>query len=392
MVFDRTLLARLMIKRLTPFVLVISYAAIAFSGSDLHAQKRSRATSKTEGIQQKFLTAEAGDTVTTMAKRIGVNPLQVARLNGLSVNTKLKKGQQVKVPSRITPEPTEALTQQRQPNGKLIKFDDGSTFHVDDAWWRGEEVWYTLGKVTASAPRKVKTIETVYVAQVRPNNEAVIPPKIVPQTKSEAASSTWIFLHGGAKLKVDQVKEQADGAWYQRGNLLSFLDRTRISRIERDVPDDSPSDWKERGWTSGNAMIDGLIRTNGSRYGVDPYLVFLVIEQESHFRTRAVSPKGARGLMQLMPGTARRFGVAQSFDPVQNIRGGTQYLKELLGMFNGRVDLALASYNAGEGRVIQYGNKVPPFRETREYVKRIGSRYGSGADEQRSQRKPRAGE
>jgi soluble lytic murein transglycosylase-like protein len=87
--------------------------------------------------------------------------------------------------------------------------------------------------------------------------------------------------------------------------------------------------------------------------------------------------------MQLMPGTAARFGVRNSFDPAQNIHGGTQYLKELLKMFGGRVDLALASYNAGEGAVIKYGGKVPPYRETRDYVRRISGRYG--IDRKRSQ-------
>ena len=96
--------------------------------------------------------------------------------------------------------------------------------------------------------------------------------------------------------------------------------------------------------------------------------------------------------MQLMPGTARRFAVSRPFDPIENIRGGTRYLKELLGMFNGRVDLALASYNAGEGRVIQYGRKVPPFQETREYVRRIGKRYGSGTGLRKNVRKAGAGE
>src|SRR5689334_7287983 len=160
--------------------------------------------------------------------------------------------------------------------------------------------------------------------------------------------------------------------------LTVFLDRERIARIEQEQPEAvAGADSKEHSWSSGNASIDQLIRNNGTHFGVDPYLVFLVIEQESSFHTRAVSPKGARGLMQLMPGTAQRFGVSRPFDPAENIRGGTQYLKELLTMFNGRVDLALASYNAGEGRVLGYGNRVPPFRETREYVRRISSRYRS---------------
>ncbi|MEO7970832.1 MAG: lytic transglycosylase domain-containing protein, partial [bacterium] len=209
----------------------------------------------------------------------------------------------------------------------------------------------------------------------------------VSERSPEAATSVWIYLVGGAKFKVDEIREHSDGAWYQRENLVSFLDRGRIARIERELPGTSPSDWQERGWTSGNAAIDQSIRTNGSRFGVDPYLVFLVIEQESHFHPRVVSPKGARGLMQLMPGTARRFAVRNSFDLVENIRGGTQYLKELLTMFNGRVDLALASYNAGEGRVISYGNKVPPFQETQNYVRRIGQRYKKGGSSQKDPRR-----
>jgi lysozyme len=99
------------------------------------------------------------------------------------------------------------------------------------------------------------------------------------------------------------------------------------------------------------------------------------MEQESHFNARALSPKGARGLMQLMPGTGARFGVTRPGDPAQNIAGGTRYLKQLLGQFNGRIDLVLASYNAGEGAVLKFGRKVPPYRETREYVRRISYRY-----------------
>jgi soluble lytic murein transglycosylase-like protein len=77
-----------------------------------------------------------------------------------------------------------------------------------------------------------------------------------------------------------------------------------------------------------------------------------------------------------MPGTAVRFGIRKASDPAQNISGGTRYLKELMGRFNGRIDLVLASYNAGEGAVMKFGNRVPPYRETRDYVKRISFRYG----------------
>jgi soluble lytic murein transglycosylase-like protein len=155
-----------------------------------------------------------------------------------------------------------------------------------------------------------------------------------------------------------------------------FLDRERIARIEREQPSSGETAWREGGWSSGNAHIDHLIKVNASRFGVDPYLVFCVIEQESQFKQYARSPKGAQGLMQLMPGTARRLGVRRPYDPAENIMGGTRYLKELMTMFGGKVELVLASYNAGEGAVMKYGRKVPPYRETREYVKKIGKRYG----------------
>lgn len=128
-------------------------------------------------------------------------------------------------------------------------------------------------------------------------------------------------------------------------------------------------------WSTGNGKIDGLIRTYGAQYGVDPYLIYCLMSQESSFVTGATSPKGAQGLMQLMPGTAARYGVTNPYDVAQNIKGGTRYLKDLLKMFNGRVDLALAGYNAGEGAVMKYGNKVPPYDETRNYVKLILKRY-----------------
>ena len=129
-------------------------------------------------------------------------------------------------------------------------------------------------------------------------------------------------------------------------------------------------------WSTGNNRIDGLIRLYGNQYGVDPYLIYCLMSQESKFASSATSPKGAQGLMQLMPGTAARYGVTNPFDVAQSIMGGTHYLKDLLQMFNGRVDLALAGYNAGENAVIKYGYTVPPYDETRNYVKLIIKRYG----------------
>ena len=128
-------------------------------------------------------------------------------------------------------------------------------------------------------------------------------------------------------------------------------------------------------WTTGNRAIDNLIRLNGQRYGVDPYLIYCVIRQESGFRAGVTSHAGAMGLMQLMPGTAARYGVTNPYDPAQSIMGGTRYLANLLRLFRGRVDLALAGYNAGEGAVMKYGNRVPPYRETQNYVRTIGTRY-----------------
>jgi hypothetical protein len=129
------------------------------------------------------------------------------------------------------------------------------------------------------------------------------------------------------------------------------------------------------GFTTGDSRIDSYIVEAGVRNGVDPVLLYATMHQESSFKQRAISPKGARGLMQLMPGTARRFGVTDIFDPRQNIEGGARYIRFLLDSFGGDVSLALAGYNAGEGAVLKYGRQIPPYRETQEYVRRITRRY-----------------
>jgi len=129
------------------------------------------------------------------------------------------------------------------------------------------------------------------------------------------------------------------------------------------------------GFTTGDANIDSFIVDSGNRNSVDPLLLYSIMHQESTFKTRAMSNKGARGLMQLMPGTAARFGVSSIWDPRQNIEGGARYVRFLLDQFSGDVQLALAGYNAGEGAVMKYGNRIPPYSETQEYVRRISKRY-----------------
>ena len=110
------------------------------------------------------------------------------------------------------------------------------------------------------------------------------------------------------------------------------------------------------------------------RHGLDPDLVMAVVSVESGFHPEAVSPKGAQGLMQLMPRTAESLGVADAFDPEQNLDGGVRHLGQLLAQYNGDVERALAAYNAGEGAVHRH-HGIPPYRETRAYVKKVLERY-----------------
>jgi hypothetical protein len=125
------------------------------------------------------------------------------------------------------------------------------------------------------------------------------------------------------------------------------------------------------------AMYDHHVEEAARLHQVSADLVKAIIAVESEFDQWAVSSKGARGLMQLMPDTARRLGVSDSFDARQNIFGGTQYLRQLLDRFGGDVDLALAAYNAGPNAVLRYGG-IPPYRETRGYVQKVQAQLGAG--------------
>ncbi|OQW94386.1 MAG: hypothetical protein BWK79_06125 [Beggiatoa sp. IS2] len=124
-----------------------------------------------------------------------------------------------------------------------------------------------------------------------------------------------------------------------------------------------------------NADYHGLITDVATRVGVPSALLHAVIKVESGYNPNATSPKGAVGLMQLMSGTAERYGVTDRKDPASSIEGGAQYLRDLLAMFNQDVSLALAAYNAGENAVKRYGNTIPPYRETQNYVASVMAIY-----------------
>jgi hypothetical protein len=138
---------------------------------------------------------------------------------------------------------------------------------------------------------------------------------------------------------------------------------TQVESIPEDIP------------LSGDCDLDWIIFRAGEKQGVDPRFIHAVIKQESRYDPKAVSYVGAQGLMQMMPATAKRFGLKDPFDATTNVEAGTKYLKWLLKRFNGDVSLALAGYNAGEGSVDKYKG-MPPYSETQNYVKKIVSTYG----------------
>lgn len=336
--------------------------------------------------------ARAGETLAALSARFSVSVEDLAHANNISVDARLTPGQQLLVPLGSTSEKASAAPQPatlaQENDANRLRLTDGTAIEFDDAWEDARGVWYRKGGMVslitrervASIERKTETEERAAEKSAGAQTRAKIVE--VSEAGERAKEPVWIYLVGGARVEAEEVTETDTGAWYKRGGLSIFLERARIERIERERPvvsDDTTAaagTWIARGWTTGNPKLDEMIKTGGQRFGVDPYLIFCVMEQESRFNARALSPKGARGLMQLMPGTAARFGVRNSFDPQQNIMGGTLYLKQLLEQFGGRVDLVLASYNAGEGAVMKYGGNVPPYRETRDYVRRIGVRYG----------------
>jgi hypothetical protein len=207
---------------------------------------------------------------------------------------------------------------------------------------------------------------------------------------AHAASASIALFSDGRNMKIETYAVEADTIHLQLkdGGKLSLP----LTRIERIVDDEIVTAevvaevqkiveeggvFPRRSWRYSDhsrplftSAYNEYIIEAARKFDVDAALVSAVIKAESDYNPRIVSHKGARGLMQLMPATAKRFGVTNSFDPRENIHGGTRYLRWLLKKFDGNADLAVAAYNAGEGNVWKYDG-VPPFRETVNYINRI---------------------
>ncbi|MGH6869230.1 MAG: transglycosylase SLT domain-containing protein [Methylocella sp.] len=190
----------------------------------------------------------------------------------------------------------------------------------------------------------------------------------------------WIYANGrgvprDGAVAVGWWRKAADRGLIEAGNLLRLLKTTAPAPLLgcADPPMSAPA----AGAVSAPPEIRAIVQHVAPSMGLDVKLVMAVIAAESAFNAQAVSKKNAKGLMQLMPETATRFGVRDPFDPEENIRGGTTYLRWLLTRFAGNVTLALAAYNAGAATVAFYGG-VPPFQETVQYIDRIKRLYRDG--------------
>jgi len=167
-------------------------------------------------------------------------------------------------------------------------------------------------------------------------------------------------------------------AWRDANGTLVLSDRTIDAPTDVYVVEGAPSYRTTRPQStelpaSRREQFEDLVVEHAAKQDLRPELVRAVIQVESGFNPSARSPKGAMGLLQLMPETATELGVRNAYDPAENIRAGTLYLRRLLDRYEGNEELALAAYNAGSGAVDRYGRRIPPFRETRDYVTRVGS-------------------
>lgn len=195
-----------------------------------------------------------------------------------------------------------------------------------------------------------------------------------------AVRADYVVLRNGARLNVTGYEILGDR---YRLHLKGGIAEVSVDEIAGIEPEEIFEPLPEP--LSDTTPFQKIIRAAADRYGVDADLIHCVIAVESNFDPKAVSPKNARGLMQLMPQTAAQLGVKDVFDPEQNVDGGTRYLSDLLKKYS-NLTLALAAYNAGPERVDQYGRRVPPYLETMKYVQRIAKSYAKIKSDQAHQK------
>jgi soluble lytic murein transglycosylase-like protein len=196
------------------------------------------------------------------------------------------------------------------------------------------------------------------------------------------AHADYAVMRSGARIHITSYERKGDMVRLSLGGGITDVAAADIVSIEpEDVFLAGSAPAQPRG------PYGQIIQQAAQKSGVDQELISSVISAESGFNSRAVSPKNAQGLMQLIPSTASRYAVSDAFDPSQNIDGGTRYLRDLLTAYHGDTSLALAAYNAGPQRVEQY-NGVPPYRETQAYVKRVTTKYQQAKKKSAASRQP----
>jgi len=177
-----------------------------------------------------------------------------------------------------------------------------------------------------------------------------------------AGADVYAFTDGDGSVHLSNVPDDQRYGMYLQGPAPEPPARPALARAEPAAP-------------AARRQFAGVVEQAAGRYGIEAALLHAVIAVESAYNPRARSNRGASGLMQLMPETARRYGVADAFDPAQNVAAGAQYLRDLLKLFNNDLQLVLAAYNAGEAAVIKYGRRIPPYRETAAYVPLVFGNY-----------------
>ena len=236
-----------------------------------------------------------------------------------------------------------------------------------------------------------------HIIKIKPRKESLFLRKLVLGIPAQAISKNHVTAKAFGGTVVLSLSEATTQQWYKlhhpnnstrfckacifttlrsvKTQAIPFLGTTRL--LSRSARYSSKIDTtKIHNFTGANKKrFAELIEQAAYRHQVDAKLVHAVIQTESAYNSSAQSPKGAVGLMQLMPDTARRFGVTDRNDPDQNVDGGTRYLKHLINLFNPNIDLAIAAYNAGENAVIYYNNSIPPYPETQNYVKQVLALY-----------------